>query len=86
MSLCKYKDIFGKPGEGIHAYRIPVINLATVDVAVVVATAYGISQYCSISFYVMIVILFIIGIVAHKVFCVNTQLNKYLGLADNKSL
>ena len=30
MSLCQYKDIFGKPGEGAHSYR--VANVAVVDV------------------------------------------------------
>lgn len=78
MSFCKYKDLFGKPGEDVHAYRIPIINLAVVDVAVTVAAAYGISKYYNISFCVMIIILFIIGIVSHKIFCVDTQLNKYI--------
>jgi len=30
MSLSKYKNIFGKPGKGIHSYRF--FNIAIVDV------------------------------------------------------
>jgi hypothetical protein len=78
MSLCKYKDIAGKPNEDAHFYRIPIINLAIVDVAVTVAAAYGISKYYNMSFFVMVFILFIIGIAVHKIFCVDTQLNKYI--------
>jgi hypothetical protein len=37
MTLCKYKDIFGKPGTGVHAHR--VFGLASVDVALTVLLA-----------------------------------------------
>ena len=30
LEFCKYKDLFGKPGEGVHSYRI--FNIAIVDV------------------------------------------------------
>jgi hypothetical protein len=83
MSLCKYKDIFGKPNEDAHSHRIPIINLATVDVILTIAASYGISKYYNTSFFIMTIILFIIGIVSHEVFCVDTQLNKYI---FNKSL
>jgi hypothetical protein len=78
MSLCEYKDLFGKPMEDLHAYRIPIVNLATVDVVITAAAAYGISQYYNSSFWMVLVILFIIGIASHKIFCVDTQLNKYI--------
>jgi hypothetical protein len=78
MSLRKYKDIFGKPNEDVHSHRIPIINLAAVDVILTIAAAYCISRYYNTSFFIMMIILFIIGIVSHEVFGVNTQLNKYI--------
>ena len=82
--LCKYKDMFGKPNEGSHSYRIPIINLAVVDILFTAAVAYGIN-YSEVfmnntwnSFWIILVILVIIGIIAHKAFCVDTQLNKYI--------
>lgn len=30
MNLCKYKNILGEPGKGVHSYRI--FNIAIVDV------------------------------------------------------
>ena len=38
MYLCKYKDIFGKVGKGIHSFRI--CNIAVVDVLLTVLAAY----------------------------------------------
>ena len=38
MYLCKYKDIFGKVGKGIHSFRI--CNIAVVDVLLTILAAY----------------------------------------------
>jgi hypothetical protein len=43
MELCKYKDMFGKPGEGAHSYRI--LNIAIVDVIALLFVAYIISHF-----------------------------------------
>jgi hypothetical protein len=37
MPLSDFKDIFGRPGEGVHAHR--VLGLATVDLAATAAVA-----------------------------------------------
>jgi len=34
MTLCKYKNVLGKPKEGIHKYRI--FNIAIVDTLVTI--------------------------------------------------
>jgi hypothetical protein len=73
MSLCKYKDIFGKSGEGVHSYRIA--NVAVVDVGVTVLGAFLISKLFKWNFLKTLLVLFILGIVAHKVFCVKTTVN-----------
>jgi hypothetical protein len=78
--LCKYKNIFGEPNKGFHSYRISIINLAVVDVLATTIATYAIQQYIfpTYSFGFILIIMFIIGIISHKVFCVDTQLNKYI--------
>ena len=43
MSLCKYKDIFGKPNEGPHSYRF--LNIAIVDTVLTIILGYFISKF-----------------------------------------
>jgi len=38
FGLCKYKDILGKPGEGIHSIRL--FNVAIMDVLFTIIGAY----------------------------------------------
>jgi uncharacterized protein YjbI with pentapeptide repeats len=30
MNLCRYRNVFGAPGEGVHSYRF--LNIAVIDV------------------------------------------------------
>lgn len=78
MSLCEYKDLFGKPNEGSHAYRIPVLDLAAVDVIMTVAVSYGASYYFNYSFLIVLLVFIIAGIVSHKLFCVDTTVNTFI--------
>jgi hypothetical protein len=75
-TLCKYKDFFGKPNTGLHRYRI--FDIAMVDVAVTIFFGYIISLFVDISLWIILVVLFITGIVAHRLFCVRTRLDKML--------
>jgi hypothetical protein len=77
MSLCQYKDMFGKPGEGVHSYRIA--NIAIVDVLLTIIGAYIINLFIPyFSFTYILVLLFILGIVLHRLFCVRTTVDKIL--------
>ena len=76
MSLCKYKDIFGKPNEGVHSYR--VFNIAIIDTVLTIILGYFISKYFKIKLLYVLVGLFILGTVIHKIFCVKTTLTKLL--------
>jgi len=76
MSLCKYKDIFGKPGTGVHSYRF--MNIALVDVAVTLLAAFLISYFTKYKLLNVSIILFILGIILHRLFCVRTTIDKYL--------
>jgi hypothetical protein len=77
--FCQYRDIFGKSNEGIHAYRIPFVNLAAVDV--IMTFVLGIIVWFATSkvyFSYIMLLLLIIGIISHKLFCVRTTIDKFL--------
>ena len=76
IDLCRYKDIFGRPREGAHSYRI--FDIAVVDVAATVVLAFIIARLFGLSFWKSLVALFIIGIVSHRVFCVRTTVDKWV--------
>lgn len=76
MSLCKYKNIFGEPGKGAHSFRI--FNIAVVDVVVTLIVAYLISKIWKTSFLKTSIILFLLGIILHRLFCVRTTIDKLL--------
>lgn len=75
--LCQFKDILGKVGEGVHSYRI--FNLAIIDIIFTVITAYFISSIIpKFEFIYVLIILFVLGIVFHRIFCVKTTVDKFL--------
>jgi uncharacterized membrane protein len=75
--LCQYKDIFGKVGEGVHSYRL--FNIAVADVLLTIALAYVVYMFMpGYSFLYILIGLFLLGIVAHRVFCVRTTVDKLL--------
>ena len=76
MNLCKYKHIFGEPGEGAHKYRI--LNIAIVDVTLTVLLAYVISYFSGTTLLYVIPSVFLLGIVLHRLFCVRTTVDKIL--------
>lgn len=76
MLLCKYKTLFGVPGKGIHSYRI--FNIAIVDVIEMVIGAYIISYLFKLSFPRTLLVLFILGIILHHIFCVRTTVDKLI--------
>ena len=75
---CQYKNIFGKVGEGIHSYRI--FNIAIVDVALTVLGAWLIHRFIlpKCLFTYILLGLFILGIMLHRLFCVRTPVDKFL--------
>lgn len=76
MDLCKYRHIFGKEGEGAHSYRI--MNIAIVDLAATIIAAFLIAKVIKQPFWLVLLILLIMGVIMHRMFCVNTTVNKYL--------
>jgi len=76
VSLCKYKDILGKPNQGVHSYRI--FNIAIVDVLLTILGAYILSIFTNYKFIYTLIGMFILGIVLHRLFCVRTTVDKLL--------
>jgi hypothetical protein len=84
MFLCEYKDILGKPGEDFHAKRfmgfakndiIGTIVLAYIFSIVVAYLKYEITFLQSFGCWLLL------AFFLHWLFCVETTLNKILGLA-----
>lgn len=75
-NLCRYKNMFGKPGTGVHSYRI--FNIAIVDVLLTILVAALIAYINKISFIKTTIILFLLGIFMHRIFCVRTTIDKWL--------
>ena len=76
VDLCKYKHILGKPGQGIHSYRL--FNLAIMDVIMTIIGSYIISYFFKLPFLYVTIFLFSLGIFLHRIFCVRTTVDKLL--------
>lgn len=82
-SLCKYKDIFGEPGKGVHAYRLG--DIAIVDLIGTIIVAHICSLLTKTSFVYCLIALLIIGEVLHIMFCVDTPVTKFIKSFGSKS-
>ena len=82
MNLCKYKNIFGEIGTGAHSIRI--FNIAIVDVILTILGGILIQTillqwfHIYIELTIVLVSLFILGIILHRMFCVRTTVDKLL--------
>lgn len=72
--LCKYKDIFGKPNQGVHSIRI--FGLAFIDLFLTILLALFIAYMTKQSFIIIFIIVMLLGLIMHKLFCVQTTLTK----------
>jgi hypothetical protein len=77
-------DIFGKPGQGAHAYRLG--PFAAVDLLLTVAIAYFIQQryYSEYSVLFVFGVLFAIAEITHLIFGVKTAFINMLFTAATK--
>ena len=82
IDLCKYKNALGIPGKGIHSYRLGGVAIA--DVIMTIIGAFFISLVSGWKFIYTLISLFILGIILHKLFCVNTTIDKLLFGESNK--
>ena len=80
-AACQYKDLFGRPREGAHAYRL--FDVAVVDVVATIVVAFIIARVFGFVFWKSLVALFLLGIISHRVFCVETTVDKWI-FSDKK--
>lgn len=76
MRLCQYKNALGAPNQGIHSYRF--LGFAVVDVAATIFAAVAVSYFTKWNVGLTLAGIFLLGIAAHKLFCVETTLHKIL--------
>jgi hypothetical protein len=74
--FCQYSNILGEPNQGIHSIRI--FNIAIIDVLMTIVGAYFISNIFNLSFIIVLILLFVSGIILHRLFCVKTTIDKLL--------
>lgn len=70
---CRLRDVFGKPGVGVHAVRF--LGVAVVDVLATAVVAWAAAWTLGWSFGWTMLALVVLGAVVHRAFCVNTALN-----------
>lgn len=72
--LCKYRHILGVEGEGVHSIRI--LNIAVFDLLATLLVGVLIAHYFKFNLYLTWAVLILIGILVHRLFCVNSTINK----------
>ena len=72
----KYTNLFGKIKEGPHSYRI--FDVAIVDVVATIIGGFAISYFGHFTLWKVLAILFLSGILLHRLFCVRTTVDKLI--------
>jgi hypothetical protein len=80
MNLCKYKNLFGIPKQGIHSWRI--FDMAMADILQTLVGAALISYVFKLPLFYCVVGLFLLGIILHRLFCVKTTVDRWI-FGDN---
>ena len=81
MSLClfkKYKDVFGVMGKGVHKYRL--LDTALVDYLLTIVVAVVLGAISGVPLVLTTIFSFILAIVMHILFGVETNTLKFLGI------
>ena len=74
--FCKYRYIFGVEGQGAHKYRI--FNIAIVDTLLTILGAWLIAYFFHLTSWKVLLVVFILGLLLHRLFCVETTLTKMI--------
>ena len=76
--FCQYRELLGRPREGLHAYRF--YDFAIVDIMLTFLGAWIISYFTKWPYHYTLPSLFLTGIVLHRLFCVQTTLDRLIGV------
>ena len=80
--FCKYRHIFGIEGQGAHSYRI--FNISIVDFVGTIILGIILSKITNANIYLSIIIMFLLAILLHKLFCVKSTVNVLLDNINSK--
>jgi hypothetical protein len=75
---CKYSNLFGEPGKGAHALRaggLAVVDLLATGGLAFLVSRYGCGRTDLLAFVLVFIILMLVAVLVHEMFCVNTRLN-----------
>lgn len=75
VDLCKYKDVLGKAGSEEYT-RIFTVRL--MDLVTLIVGSYLIAYLFDFTFWKTLFVIFISGIVVHRMFCVRSAVDKLL--------
>jgi hypothetical protein len=73
MTFCHYRAIAGAPGTRYHRFRF--MGFSIVDVLGTIVMGILLARYLHKSPLLVTICLFILGIIVHRIFCVDTALN-----------
>lgn len=75
VDLCKYKDVLGKAGseEYTRIFTVRLMDLVTLFIG-----SYLIAYLFDFTFWKTLLVIFISGIIAHRMFCVRSAVDKLL--------
>jgi len=76
LDLTKYKNIFGSPGTGLH--KIKFKGTSVIDYFLTIVGAFILTYYTDIPLVLSTIGLFIIGILLHYLFGIETQVLKFI--------
>lgn len=74
--FCSFKHLFGRPGE--RNPRLGGIALPDLIITILAAVAIQYFFYPKTPFLNIFIVLFLIGILAHRLFCVRTTVDRWL--------
>lgn len=74
--LCRFRHALGAPRAGFHSVR--VLDVAVLDVVGTVLVAVPLARALGARLPVVIAALFLAGIALHRLFCVDTTLDRLL--------
>jgi len=77
---CKYKNILGEPGVGIHKRRMPGTDTAAADYLMSLGGAWLFAIATKMPLVLATILVLFIGEILHYIFCIPTQTLKYLQL------
>lgn len=74
----QYSNIFGKVGEGVH--KLKFMNVIVIDNLLTILLSTVISYFINIPFPIVIIGVYILSIIIHYLFGVQTKTLSYLGI------